>query len=117
MEIGIIGSGNIGETLARQLAARGHQVSIANSRGPASLAELANEIGATAITPPQAALKPRAPGRRPFAETPHRQRTFTVTRTMSAEPTSAATVVIQPTLLDLVQPLHPRLASRDSKPT
>jgi predicted dinucleotide-binding enzyme len=37
MDIGIIGSGHIGSTLARHLAALGHQVSIANSRGPASL--------------------------------------------------------------------------------
>jgi len=37
MDIGIIGSGHIGSTLGRHLAALGHQVSIANSRGPASL--------------------------------------------------------------------------------
>ncbi len=35
MDIGIIGSGNIGSTLARHLTALGHQVLIANSRGPA----------------------------------------------------------------------------------
>jgi predicted dinucleotide-binding enzyme len=46
MKIGIIGSGNIGATLARHLAGRGHQVSIANSRGPQSLTALAAEIGA-----------------------------------------------------------------------
>ena len=34
MDIGIIGSGHIGSTLARQLTALGHQVSVANSRGP-----------------------------------------------------------------------------------
>ncbi|MBN9392722.1 MAG: NAD(P)-binding domain-containing protein [Chloroflexi bacterium] len=55
MEIGIIGSGNIGGTLARKLAALGHQVLIANSRGPASLAELAQETGATAANVEQAA--------------------------------------------------------------
>jgi predicted dinucleotide-binding enzyme len=55
MEIGIIGSGNIGSTLARHLTALGHQVSIANSRGPASLAALAAETGATAVTAEQAA--------------------------------------------------------------
>lgn len=55
MDIGIIGSGQIGGSLARQLRALGHQVSIANSRGPASLAELAAEIGATAATVEQAA--------------------------------------------------------------
>lgn len=55
MDIGIIGSGNIGGTLARHLTALGHHVSIANSRGPASLATLAAETGATAATVEQAA--------------------------------------------------------------
>jgi len=55
MDIGIIGSGNIGSTLTRHLTALGHQVSIANSRGPASLAALAAETGATAVTAEQAA--------------------------------------------------------------
>ena len=55
MEIGIIGSGNIGSTLARKLTTLGHQVLIANSRGPASLAALVAEIGATAATVEQAA--------------------------------------------------------------
>jgi 8-hydroxy-5-deazaflavin:NADPH oxidoreductase len=55
MDIGIIGSGNIGSTLARHLTALGHQVSIANSRGPASLAALAAETGATPATVEQAA--------------------------------------------------------------
>jgi predicted dinucleotide-binding enzyme len=50
MRIGIIGAGNIGGTLARHLAKLGHQVSIANSRGPESLAALATEIGAKAAT-------------------------------------------------------------------
>jgi predicted dinucleotide-binding enzyme len=55
MNIGIIGSGQIGSTLARHLTALGHRVLIANSRGPASLAELAAETGATAATVEQAA--------------------------------------------------------------
>jgi predicted dinucleotide-binding enzyme len=55
MDIGIIGSGNIGSTLARHLTALGHQVAIANSRGPASLATVAAETGATAATVEQAA--------------------------------------------------------------
>jgi len=55
MEIGIIGSGNIGSTLARHLCAVGHRVRIANSRGPASLTALAAEIGADAVTVEEAA--------------------------------------------------------------
>ena len=55
MDIGIIGSGEIGSTLARHLTALGHDVKIANSRGPASLADLAAETGATAATVEDAA--------------------------------------------------------------
>jgi 8-hydroxy-5-deazaflavin:NADPH oxidoreductase len=55
MDIGIIGSGQIGSILARRLAALGHQIRIANSRGPESLAALAAETGATASTVEQAA--------------------------------------------------------------
>jgi 8-hydroxy-5-deazaflavin:NADPH oxidoreductase len=55
MRIGIIGAGNIGGTLARRLAALGHDVSIANSRGPASLAAFAKETGARAVSVEQAA--------------------------------------------------------------
>ena len=57
MKIGIIGSGNIGGTLARLLAGAGHEVVLANSRGPESLAGLVAEIGpaATASTPAGAA--------------------------------------------------------------
>ena len=57
MRIGIIGSGNIGGTLARLLAGAGHEVVVSNSRGPESLAGLVAEIGppATASTPAGAA--------------------------------------------------------------
>jgi 8-hydroxy-5-deazaflavin:NADPH oxidoreductase len=50
VKIGIIGSGQIGGTLARRFTALGHDVSIANSRGPATLADLARETGAKAVT-------------------------------------------------------------------
>lgn len=45
MQIGIIGSGNIGATLAGLLVAAGHEVAISNSRGPESLAELVAGLG------------------------------------------------------------------------
>jgi len=52
MKIGIIGSGNIGRTLAKHLAKVGHEVSISNSRGAASLAEFAatNQVKAVEVT-------------------------------------------------------------------
>lgn len=50
MKIGIIGAGAIGGLLAAKWVKRGHSVSLANSRGPASLAELAAKIGARAVT-------------------------------------------------------------------
>src|SRR5450759_4325636 len=49
MKIGIIGAGNIGGTLARRLRALGHDVVIANSRGPETLAALAKETGAKPV--------------------------------------------------------------------
>ena len=56
MRIGIIGSGKIGGTLTRLLSGLGHDVSVANTRGPDSLAELAAETGATAAATPQDAV-------------------------------------------------------------
>ena len=49
MRIGIIGAGLIGGTLTRRLSALGHEVRVANSRDPETLAELAAETGATAV--------------------------------------------------------------------
>lgn len=50
MKIGIIGAGHIGGALVRRLTRLGHDVSVANSRGPASLRALASETGAKAVT-------------------------------------------------------------------
>ncbi|GLW68008.1 hypothetical protein Kpho02_03070 [Kitasatospora phosalacinea] len=55
MKIGIIGAGNIGGNLTRRLTALGHQVAVANSRGPETLAELAAETGATPVPAAEAA--------------------------------------------------------------
>ena len=49
MQISIIGAGQIGGTLTRRLTALGHTVKVANSRDPETLAELAEETGATAV--------------------------------------------------------------------
>ncbi|MBB5119401.1 NADP oxidoreductase [Streptomyces eurocidicus] len=55
MKIGIIGAGNIGGNLTRRLTALGHDVSVANSRGPHTLTALAEETGATPVTAAEAA--------------------------------------------------------------
>lgn len=50
MKIGILGAGSIGTTLARKLAAAGHDVKVANSRGPETIAADVLETGARAAT-------------------------------------------------------------------
>src|SRR5258708_36066065 len=49
MRIGIIRAGNMGATLAAQLTRLGHQVAIANSRGPRTLAGVAARTGAAPV--------------------------------------------------------------------
>lgn len=49
MKIGIIGSGMIGATLAQRLAGAGHEVAIANSRGPETIEGRALSTGARAV--------------------------------------------------------------------
>ena len=55
MRIGIVGAGNIGGNLARRFGQLGHEVFIANSRGPETLADFASETGVKAVTPSEAA--------------------------------------------------------------
>lgn len=55
MKIGIIGAGNIGGNLTRRLTALGHDVAVANSRSPETLADLAAETGARAVLAAEAA--------------------------------------------------------------
>ena len=55
MKIGIIGAGNIGGNLTRRFTAVGHEVRVANSRGPETLADLAAETDATAVSVAEAA--------------------------------------------------------------
>ncbi len=55
MKIGIIGAGQIGGTLTRRFTALGHEVFVANSRGPETLTDLAEETGARAVSVSEAA--------------------------------------------------------------
>jgi 8-hydroxy-5-deazaflavin:NADPH oxidoreductase len=57
MRIGIIGAGHIGGTLARAFVHAHHEVAISNSRAPATLEALADELGprARAVTAAEAA--------------------------------------------------------------
>jgi 8-hydroxy-5-deazaflavin:NADPH oxidoreductase len=50
MKIGVVGAGNIGGALARHLVRLGHDVVVANSRGPETLAAFAAESGATPVS-------------------------------------------------------------------
>lgn len=54
MNIGILGVGHIGKTLARRLSASGHDVKVANSRGPETIEADVLADGARAVTTAQA---------------------------------------------------------------
>jgi predicted dinucleotide-binding enzyme len=56
MKIGIIGAGNIGGNLTRRLTHLGHQVRVANSRGPETLSELTSSTGAIATNVNEVAI-------------------------------------------------------------
>jgi len=49
VQIGIIGAGSVGRTIARHLVTAGHQVVISNSRGPESLGGVVHELGPLAM--------------------------------------------------------------------
>jgi 8-hydroxy-5-deazaflavin:NADPH oxidoreductase len=55
--LGLIGSGNIGGTLARLAVDAGLDVVLSNSRAPQTLSDLVDELG-----PKARAATPRAPG-------------------------------------------------------
>src|SRR3954465_8838441 len=55
MKIGILGVGHIGKTLALKLSVAGHDVKVANSRGPESIGADVLAGGARAVTTAQAA--------------------------------------------------------------
>jgi 8-hydroxy-5-deazaflavin:NADPH oxidoreductase len=57
--IGIIGSGHVGQSLAKAAIAHGYDVVLSNSQGPDSLADVVKELGphASAATPDEAAAR------------------------------------------------------------
>jgi predicted dinucleotide-binding enzyme len=54
-QVGVIGTGNIGGNIARQLALAGHSLTLSFARNQKNLAALAEEIGATVGQPQDAA--------------------------------------------------------------
>ena len=54
MKIGILGTGNIGKTLVKTLSAAGHEVKVANSRGPETIDADLLASGARAVTSAEA---------------------------------------------------------------
>jgi 8-hydroxy-5-deazaflavin:NADPH oxidoreductase len=54
LNIGILGTGHIGKTLARKLAEAGHDVKVANSRGPETIEPDVLAFGARAVTTSEA---------------------------------------------------------------
>jgi predicted dinucleotide-binding enzyme len=49
LKIGVIGAGNIGSALVHHFTRLGHEVAVANSRGPSTLSDLAQETGAKPV--------------------------------------------------------------------
>lgn len=56
MKIGILGTGHIGQTLVKKLSAAGHDVKVANSRGPETIDVHILEHGARAVTAAEAVI-------------------------------------------------------------
>lgn len=54
MKIGILGTGHIGKTLVKELSAAGHDVKVANSRGPETIDPELLTSGAQAVTTEEA---------------------------------------------------------------
>src|SRR5215207_3977328 len=56
MKIGILGAGHIGKTLVRKLSAAGHDVKVANSRGPDTIEPDVLSSGGRAVTAAEAVV-------------------------------------------------------------
>jgi len=54
MKIGILGVGHIGKTLVQKLSAAGHDVKVANSRGPDTIGADVLAFGGRAVTAAEA---------------------------------------------------------------
>jgi predicted dinucleotide-binding enzyme len=50
MKIGIVGTGHIGKILVQRLSAAGHQIKVANSRGPETIESEILSDGAQAVS-------------------------------------------------------------------
>ncbi|WP_026793279.1 NADPH-dependent F420 reductase [Pleomorphomonas oryzae] len=120
MKIGILGTGNIGKTLALKLAAAGHDVKAANSRGPDTIdpsvlangaravtaADAVKDVDAVILTMPLASLRDVAPLISPLpAETvvidtsnyyPHRDGTIEAIEAGEAESVWASRLLGRP---------------------
>src|SRR6267154_150802 len=55
MEIGAIGAGDFAQAFAKRALKAGHKVKLSNNRGPESLREIVNRLGAVAATKGEAA--------------------------------------------------------------
>ena len=55
MQIGILGAGNVGLAVGRQLIRAGHVVKLSSARGPRALTPVARDIGAEAVSVTDAA--------------------------------------------------------------
>jgi predicted dinucleotide-binding enzyme len=56
MKIGILGTGHIGKTLVRKLSAAGHDVKVANSRGPDTIEADVLAFGGRGVTAAEAVV-------------------------------------------------------------
>jgi predicted dinucleotide-binding enzyme len=56
MKIGILGTGHIGTTLVTKLSAAGHEMKVANSRGPQTIGDDILKHGARAVTAAEAVI-------------------------------------------------------------
>ena len=116
MRVGVIGSGRIGSTVAGLAAAAGHDVAIANTRGPESLAGLAAELGVRAETVAGAAahgelvlvaVPVKAYDELPAAELPARSCSTPATTTRTATGGSRRSTTTRSTSTELLAALLP----------